>query len=110
MGGGGAVGADSAFGIPTQGPSGWRGLIQNKKALGLATFASLGGVLYGYNQGVFAQVQVAPNFANRYPDVLGDRVDGVKKGLLTSILELGVSSKKLLRKAQRANFVIGRLL
>ena len=46
MGGGGAAGADAAYGIPTQGPSGWRGLIQNKKALGLATFASLGGVLY----------------------------------------------------------------
>ena len=46
MGGGGAAGADAAFGIPTQGPSGWRGLVQNKKALGLATFASLGGVLY----------------------------------------------------------------
>jgi hypothetical protein len=46
MGGGGAAGADAAFGIPTQGPSGWRGLIENKKALGLATFASLGGVLY----------------------------------------------------------------
>jgi hypothetical protein len=46
MGGGGSAGADAAFGIPTQGPSGWRGLVQNKKALGLATFASLGGVLY----------------------------------------------------------------
>jgi hypothetical protein len=65
MGGGGAAGADAAFGIPTQGPSGFRGLISNKKALGLATFASLGGVLYGYNQGVFAQVQVMYDFQRR---------------------------------------------
>jgi len=99
MGGGGAAGADAAFGIPTQGPSGFRGLISNKKALGLATFASLGGVLYGYNQGVFAQVQVMYDFQRRYQAVLGDpdlsqealddSVDAVKKGLLTSILELG---------------------
>lgn len=99
MGGGGAAGADAAFGIPTQGPSGWRGLVQNKKALGLATFASLGGVLYGYNQGVFAQVQVMYSFQLRYSEILGDpslsqealdaSVDGIRKGLLTSILELG---------------------
>ena len=34
----------------TSTPTGLHGLIQNKKCLGLATFASLGGVLYGYNQ------------------------------------------------------------
>lgn len=44
--GGGAAGADSGFGVPTQGPSGFRGLVENKKALALACFASLGGVLY----------------------------------------------------------------
>lgn len=95
MGGGG--GADAGFAVPTAGPQGFRGLIENKKALGLATFASLGGVLYGYNQGVFAQVQVAPEFMNRFPDVLGiyptpaggQQIDTIKKGLLTSILELG---------------------
>lgn len=41
-------------------------MINNKKALGLATFASLGGVLYGYNQGVFGQVQVMEEFVCRY--------------------------------------------
>lgn len=49
---------------------GWRGLINNKKALGLATFASLGGVLYGYNQGVFGQVQVMEEFRCRYQDTV----------------------------------------
>jgi hypothetical protein len=34
----------------TSTPTGLHGLIQNKKCLGFALFASLGGVLYGYNQ------------------------------------------------------------
>jgi hypothetical protein len=34
----------------THGSTGLRGLRQNKKYLGFALFASLGGVLYGYNQ------------------------------------------------------------
>lgn len=49
MGGGAAT--DGGFAVPVTGTTGWRGLLENKKALGLATFASLGGVLYGYNQG-----------------------------------------------------------
>jgi len=34
----------------TSNPTGLHGLVKNKKCLGLAMFASLGGVLYGYNQ------------------------------------------------------------
>lgn len=45
---------------------GWRGLFNNGKCLSLATFASLGGVLYGYNQGVFSQVQVMAEFNHRF--------------------------------------------
>lgn len=72
----------------TRSPTGLRGLAQNKRCLGLALFASLGGVLYGYNQvrpmsrrdkppiayslivpfiqGVFGQVQVMQDFHHRY--------------------------------------------
>lgn len=53
--GGGAVSQDEPV---VGGPTGFKGLARNKRALGLATFASLGGVLYGYNQGVFGQVQI----------------------------------------------------
>ncbi|PYH63702.1 putative galactose transporter [Aspergillus vadensis CBS 113365] len=42
------------------------GLVSNRKCLGLALFASLGGVLYGYNQGVFSQVQVMADFEHRF--------------------------------------------
>lgn len=33
--------------------SGWRGLFANRRTFLVALFASLGGLLYGYNQGVF---------------------------------------------------------
>jgi hypothetical protein len=113
MGGGGGAGSDEFF-VPHTGSEGWRGLLENKRALGLATFASLGGVLYGYNQGVFGQVQVMHNFTTNYNDtvsrcfslpllvhpplftlshspnsILTQIGDPLIKGMLTSILELG---------------------
>ena len=70
MGGGAAAGGDFDALVAAHDQQGWRGLINNKKALGLATFASLGGVLYGYNQGVFGQVQVMEEFVCRYADTV----------------------------------------
>jgi hypothetical protein len=67
MGGGGAAAAgDMDAVIAMHGQAGWRGLFHNGRALGLALFASLGGVLYGYNQGVFGSVQVMASFNARY--------------------------------------------
>ncbi|KAK6826792.1 Sugar and other transporter [Aspergillus parasiticus SU-1] len=70
----------------TSTPTGLHGLVKNKKCLGLALFASLGGVLYGYNQGVFGQVQVMADFEHRFATTLNN---SSTKGLLTGILELG---------------------
>ncbi|KAE8319592.1 general substrate transporter [Aspergillus transmontanensis] len=64
----------------TSTPTGLHGLVKNKKCLGLALFASLRGVLYGYNQGVFGQVQVMADFEHRFATTVR---------LLTGILELG---------------------
>jgi hypothetical protein len=83
MGGGAAAGGDLDVAFVNSGEQGWRGLYHNKKCLGLACFASLGGVLYGYNQvcsgsslqigtllispkGVFGSVQVMAEFEHRY--------------------------------------------
>lgn len=52
------------------GEQGWRGLFKNGKVIAITVFASLGGVLYGYNQGVFGQVQVMESFEYRYPDTV----------------------------------------
>ncbi|KAI5789677.1 sugar transporter [Peziza echinospora] len=68
------------------GPSGPAGLLQNGRVFGIACFACLGGLLYGYNQGVFSGVLAMEAFKKD----LGDNVsDAGKKGWLTAILELG---------------------
>ncbi|CAK5269350.1 unnamed protein product [Mycena citricolor] len=68
------------------GKSGWAGLVENRRVFVMAVFASLGGLLYGYNQGVFSGVLGMRNF----DDAMGNSVtDSGKKGWLVSILELG---------------------
>ncbi|KAJ5712883.1 uncharacterized protein N7483_010064 [Penicillium malachiteum] len=71
-------GSITALGDVIDSPTGLNGLLQNKRCLALALFASLGGVLYGYNQGVFSEVQVMSDFEHR-----------LRLQLLTGILELG---------------------
>lgn len=66
--------------------SGFGLLISNARVFGITCFACIGGLLYGYNQGVFSGILTMSSF-NRY---MGDYVnDQTKKGWLTSILELG---------------------
>lgn len=73
MGGGAAAGGDFEALLVQKGDAGFRGLMKNGKCLGLAMFASLGGVLYGYNQGVFGQVQVMEEFVWRYQSTVSVR-------------------------------------
>ncbi|CAN6618817.1 hexose transporter Hxt15p [Trichomonascus vanleenenianus] len=69
------------------GKSGIKGLFQNKVSFLNAMFASLGGMVYGYNQGMFGQVLSMQSFSERIGE---DQISNpVTRGLLTSILELG---------------------
>ncbi|KAH8431781.1 sugar porter family MFS transporter [Aspergillus melleus] len=67
-------------------PSGFAGLVQNRKVFGVAMFACLGGLLYGYNQGVFSGVLVMHSFEEHMGEAVTNET---KKGWLTAILELG---------------------
>lgn len=49
------------------GPPGILGLLHNYYALGCAVFASIGGLLFGYDQGVIANVLVMRDFVERWP-------------------------------------------
>ncbi|KAK5110286.1 hypothetical protein LTR62_006139 [Meristemomyces frigidus] len=69
-----------------QGAAGPAALVRNAKVFGIACFACLGGLLYGYNQGVFSGVLAMNNF-NQHMGVYTK--DQTKKGWLTSIFELG---------------------
>ncbi|KAG6809902.1 hypothetical protein H0H92_014187 [Tricholoma furcatifolium] len=68
------------------GKSGWAGLVENRRIFAIAVFASLGGLLYGYNQGVFSGVLAMYSFDQR----MASAVDNSNtKGWLVAILELG---------------------
>ncbi|OAA55331.1 General substrate transporter [Niveomyces insectorum RCEF 264] len=73
------------------GASGARALLKNFHVFSIAAFACIGGVLYGYNQGMFSGVLAMPAFQVHMGDYdpLDPNADQTKKGWLTSILELG---------------------
>ena len=50
--------------IALQGKAGPAALLRNAKVFGIACFACLGGLLYGYNQGVFSGVLAMKSFEN----------------------------------------------
>ncbi|KAF2140865.1 uncharacterized protein K452DRAFT_359308 [Aplosporella prunicola CBS 121167] len=88
--GGGASEFDSAALARRQqlvGGSGPAALLKNLKVFGIACFACLGGLVYGYNQGVFSGVLTMNSFERAMPDWTGDNTS--RMGWLTSILELG---------------------
>ncbi|KAF1938986.1 general substrate transporter [Clathrospora elynae] len=75
------------------GTSGPAALIKNARVFGIACFACLGGLLYGYNQGVFSGVLTMNSFKTHMGDYIEDPKtltwNSSKQGWLVSILELG---------------------
>ncbi|GAB5590991.1 hypothetical protein Unana1_05891 [Umbelopsis nana] len=66
-----------------EGVGGLKGLIANPFVFATAVFASLGGMLFGYDQGVISGVLVMPHFMDRFP------LNPTEKGFVVAILELG---------------------
>jgi len=72
------------------GASGPAALVKNSRVFMIAMFAAIGGLLYGYNQGVFSGVLTMPAFKDHMGNYDTDKPeDQSRKGWLTSILELG---------------------
>ncbi|KAJ5910535.1 hypothetical protein N7504_005178 [Penicillium tannophilum] len=69
------------------GKGGILGLISNKKTSLIGLFASLGGFVYGYNQGMFAQVLTMKSFQDATNGYAAQT--SIEQGMLTSVLELG---------------------
>ncbi|MDI1489755.1 MAG: hypothetical protein OHK93_000953 [Ramalina farinacea] len=72
----------------TYGPPGFKGVFVNYYAALCAAFAAIGGMVFGYDQGVVSVVLVMPQFLDRFPRVDGGGA-GFWKGLLTAMIELG---------------------
>lgn len=64
-------------------PAGPMALMKNLKVFGIACFACLGGLLYGYNQGVFSGVLVMTSFKQRkyscYSNILQAHTNGLHR-------------------------------
>ncbi|KAK3347879.1 general substrate transporter [Neurospora tetraspora] len=97
MGGGGGSGAAGFYDAALQrreammGKSGPAALVKNFRVFSIACFACIGGVLYGYNQGMFSGVLAMPAFQKHMGeyDPIDPNASQTKKGWLTAILELG---------------------
>lgn len=63
------AGPDSHTYTYRYGQPGVVGLLQNKYTFACALFASIGGLTFGYDQGVIANVLVMKDFLERWPDV-----------------------------------------
>ena len=74
----------------TYGPQGFKGVFTNYYAALCAAFAAIGGLIFGYDQGVVSVVLVMPQFLARFTRV-SDSASGAGfwKGLLTAMIELG---------------------
>ena len=74
----------------TYGPPGLRGLFTSHYATLCAAFAAIGGMIFGYDQGVVSIVLVMPQFLAQFSRV-SDTASGAGfwKGLLTAMIELG---------------------
>ncbi|KFA78275.1 hypothetical protein S40288_02619, partial [Stachybotrys chartarum IBT 40288] len=68
------------------GSSGARALLKNWKVARIAAFACIGGVLYGYNQGMFSGILAMPAFGRHMEGYIDDPT---LRGWMTAILELG---------------------
>lgn len=70
------------------GSPGLQGLLQNPFVLLCAACSALGGLVFGYDQGVVSVTLVMSQFLDVFPRISGSG-SGFWKGLLTAMLELG---------------------
>ncbi|RMY35803.1 hypothetical protein D0866_04357 [Hortaea werneckii] len=68
------------------GQAGYKGLIREPYILSLACFASIGGFLFGYDQGAISSVLVMPSFERIFPLLSSD---ATLQGWMVSVLTLG---------------------
>lgn len=70
--------------------AGLKGLFASRYVALCAAFSALGGLLFGYDQGVVSVILVEPQFLQRFQRIAeGTGSAGFWKGLLTAMIELG---------------------
>ncbi|KAJ5357252.1 hypothetical protein N7541_004410, partial [Penicillium brevicompactum] len=72
------------------GEQGLRGVVTNKYVATCAAFATLGGAMFGYDQGVVSVTLTMEQFLKTFPEVGAEAAgSGFQKGILTAMIELG---------------------
>ncbi|KAL9000709.1 MAG: hypothetical protein Q9169_000745 [Polycauliona sp. 2 TL-2023] len=72
------------------GPTGFKGIFISYYATLCAAFAAIGGMVFGYDQGVVSVILVMPQFLARFTRVSETASGaGFYKGLMTAMIELG---------------------
>ncbi|KAL3484399.1 general substrate transporter [Aspergillus germanicus] len=90
---GGAESSTEAAEMISYGPAGFKGLVQNPFIFFQACVASIGGLLFGYDQGVISGVQVMTNFKSQFPQLASNTT---LQGWMVSVLTLGAMFGALL--------------
>ena len=90
------------------GPRGVTGLLRNRYAAGCAIFASIGGLSFGYDQGVIANVLVMRDFLARWP--VGPWEKGLMSMLLLALLRTHRKSVFVAAAALELGALFGALL
>ncbi|KAG8424062.1 hypothetical protein J3458_000896 [Metarhizium acridum] len=72
------------------GPPGFRGIAASRYVAICASFSAIGGLLFGYDQGVISVILVMDKFLGRFEEV-SDTASGAGfyKGLMTAMITLG---------------------
>ncbi|KAH8675185.1 putative MFS monosaccharide transporter [Ilyonectria robusta] len=83
-------GVSSEWDVEPYGPSGFKGIFTSRYVALCASFSAIGGLLFGYDQGVISVTLVMDEFLNRFPEV-SDSASGAGfyKGLMTAMITLG---------------------
>lgn len=82
--------AETVIDTEPYGPPGLRGLAANPFVFLCAACSTLGGLVFGYDQGVVSVILVMKQFQKQFPEVSPDAPGaGFWKGLMTAMIELG---------------------
>ncbi|PHH82141.1 hypothetical protein CDD82_6831 [Ophiocordyceps australis] len=79
-----------SVGVEPYGPRGFRGIAASRYVAVCASFSAIGGLLFGYDQGVISVILVMDRFLHRFSEVSDDAPGaGFYKGLMTAMITLG---------------------
>ncbi|KAM3434860.1 hypothetical protein MY4824_005190 [Beauveria thailandica] len=76
--------------VEPYGPGGIRGVVQSPYVVACASLSAIGGILFGYDQGVISVILVMDQFLDRFGEVSDTAPgSGFYKGLMTAMITLG---------------------